>query len=407
MLPRTCLRLATTGNQRQFQFCRQWSSSFPSTAVSFRRAPLALKRPQKLQTSLTAIKTSPSISTDHRQQAVSASPRFDSDGLPLEYSPPKTGFLSILPKSWVPYVELARMNKPAGTYYLYLPCIWSTLMAAPMTTPITSPETVLGYSALFAAGAFVMRGAGCAINDLLDRNFDPHVARTKFRPIARGALTPFKGLVFTGAQMLTGLAVLLQFPLPCLFYGIPSVALVALYPLAKRVTYYPQAILGLTFSWGAIMGFPALGIDLLNNTAALTAAACIYSSNIAWTILYDMVYAHMDLKHDKKAGVKSIVVKHAQHTKKIMSGLAAIQLGLLAAAGVAAGSGPAFFIGSVGGAGATLGLMIKRVKLNNVENCWWWFRNGCWFTGGAIATGLGVDYMIQWLDREQKTEVPK
>ncbi|KAL2891996.1 4-hydroxybenzoate polyprenyl transferase [Ceratocystis lukuohia] len=407
MLPRTCLRLATTGNQRQFQFCRQWSSSFPSTAVSFRRAPLALKRPQKLQTSLTAIKTSPSISTDHRQQAVSASPRFDSDGLPLEYSPPKTGFLSILPKSWVPYAELARMNKPAGTYYLYLPCIWSTLMAAPMTTPITSPETVLGYSALFAAGAFVMRGAGCAINDLLDRNFDPHVARTRFRPIARGALTPFKGLVFTGAQMLTGLAVLLQFPLPCLFYGIPSVALVALYPLAKRVTYYPQAILGLTFSWGAIMGFPALGIDLLNNTAALTAAACIYSSNIAWTILYDMVYAHMDLKHDKKAGVKSIVVKHAQHTKKIMSGLAAIQLGLLAAAGVAAGSGPAFFIGSVGGAGATLGLMIKRVKLNNVENCWWWFRNGCWFTGGAIATGLGVDYMIQWLDREQKIEVPK
>ncbi|KAL1891108.1 Para-hydroxybenzoate--polyprenyltransferase, mitochondrial precursor (PHB:polyprenyltransferase) [Ceratocystis pirilliformis] len=407
MLPRSYLGLATTGNQRQFQFCRQWFSSFPSTAVSFRRAPLALKRPQKFQTSLTAIKTLPSISTDHRQQAISASPGFDSDGLPLEYSPPKTGFLSILPKSWVPYAELARMNKPAGTYYLYLPCIWSTLMAAPMTTPITSPETVLGYSALFAAGAFVMRGAGCAINDLLDRNFDPHVARTRFRPIARGALTPFKGLVFTGAQMLTGLAVLLQFPLPCLFYGIPSVALVALYPLAKRVTYYPQAVLGLTFSWGAIMGFPALGIDLLNNTAALTAAACIYSSNISWTILYDMVYAHMDLKHDKKAGIKSIVVKHAQHTKKIMSGLAAIQLGLLTAAGIAAGSGPTFFIGSVGGAGATLGLMIKRVKLNNVENCWWWFRNGCWFTGGAIAAGLGVDYMIQWFDREQKTEVQK
>ncbi|KKA29749.1 hypothetical protein TD95_004504 [Thielaviopsis punctulata] len=372
-----------------------------------------LNRPSISVRPLTSIKSSSTASPSFTAapspspSPSSSSPSLDADGLPLVYTPPTTGILSHLPASWVPYAELARLDKPAGTYYLFLPCIWSTLLAAPLAVPIATPSAVLGYSALFATGAFIMRGAGCAINDLWDRNFDPHVARTKFRPIARGAVSPFNGLVFTGAQMLAGLAVLLQFPLPCLFYGVPSVALVALYPLAKRVTYYPQAVLGLTFSWGAIMGFPALGVDLLGNSAALTAAACLYSSNIAWTILYDMVYAHMDLKHDRKAGVKSIVVKHAQHTKKIMSGLAAIQLALLTSAGVAAGSGPAFFIGGVGGAAATLGLMIKKVKLNDVKNCWWWFANGCWFTGGAIATGLGIDYLIQWFGRDRKQISPE
>ncbi|KAL5628592.1 hypothetical protein BROUX41_003340 [Berkeleyomyces rouxiae] len=403
MFRQIAFRSSFAGKAWQLQFCRLLSSS-PSqtTAISSRQVPLFLTRPRKATCSLAVVKGLSPISTDNRKGAISAS-GLDADGLPLEYSPPKTGFLSILPKSWVPYAELARMNNPQGTYYLLLPCIWSALMAAPMTMPITSPITVLEYSALFASGAFVMRGAGCAINDFWDRNFDPHVARTKFRPIARGAITPFQGLMFTGTQMLVGLGILLQFPLPCLFYGVPSVAFVALYPLAKRITYYPQAILGLTFSWGAIMGFPALGVDLMHNSAALAAAACLYSSNIAWTILYDMIYAHMDLKHDIQAGVKSIVVKHAQHTKKIMSGLAVIQVGLLTAAGVAAGSGPAFFIGGVGGAAATLGVMIKKVNLRDVKNCWWWFSNGCWFTGGAIATGLGIDYLIQWSERVETT----
>lgn len=304
----------------------------------------------------------------------------------------------------MPYGELIRLDKPTGTYYLFLPCLFSTLLAAPMAAPTTPPLTVLGTSLLFFSGALIMRGAGCSINDLWDRNFDPHVARTRLRPIARGAITPRAALVFTGFQLLAGLGILVQFPLSCLYYGIPSLCLVFSYPLAKRVTYYPQVVLGFAFSWGAMMGFPALGVDLLASTPALTAAACLYGSNIAWTVLYDMIYAHMDIKDDKKAGIKSIALKHDAETKKVLSGLAVVQIGLLAAAGTAAGAGPAFFVGSCGGAALSLAWMIKRVNLKSVKDCWWWFVNGCWITGAVIAAGLGLDYLIRYFEIDGPVE---
>ncbi|KAL2071436.1 hypothetical protein VTL71DRAFT_12671 [Oculimacula yallundae] len=329
------------------------------------------------------------------QTPSSLSPKLEPQILPA-YEAPKTGLLSVLPSSWVPYAELIRLDKPAGTYYLFVPCLFSTLLAAPLAMPIASPLSVLGTSLLFFGGALIMRGAGCTINDLWDRNLDPHVRRTRLRPIARGAVTPFSALAFTGVQLFTGLAILLQFPTQCLFYGVPSLLLVAAYPLAKRVTHYPQFVLGLTFSWGAIMGFPALGVDLLQDSAALTAAGFLYASNIAWTVLYDMIYAHMDIKDDAKAGIKSIALRHDAQTKQILSGLAVAQIGLLAAAGVAAGAGPVFFVGSCGGAAVTLAVMIKKVNLKSVKDCWWWFVNGCWITGGVISAGLGGDYIIQF-----------
>jgi 4-hydroxybenzoate polyprenyltransferase len=246
-----------------------------------------------------------------------------------------------------------------------------------------------------------MRGAGCTINDLWDRNLDPHVARTRLRPIARGAITPFNALVFTGAQLFAGLAILLQFPTACFFYATPSLLFVAAYPLAKRITYYPQFVLGLTFSWGAIMGFPALGVDLLSNGAAQAAAALLYTSNVAWTVLYDMIYAHMDIKDDAKAGIKSIALKHDKETKQVLTGLAVTQVALLAGAGIATGAGPVFFIGGCGGALVTLGIMIKRVNLKSVKDCWWWFVNGCWITGGVISLGLGADYLVRYAEKDE------
>jgi 4-hydroxybenzoate polyprenyltransferase len=317
------------------------------------------------------------------------------------YTPPTTGLLAYLPSAVVPYAELIRLDKPTGTYYLFFPCVFSTLLAAPLATPIAPPLTVIGTTALFLTGALVMRGAGCTINDLWDRNLDTLVARTRLRPIARGAVSPTAAIIFTGAQLLTGLAVLVQFPTSCLYYGIPSLLLVATYPLAKRVTYYPQVVLGLTFSWGAIMGFPALGISLLENQAALTAAACLYASNVAWTVLYDMIYAHMDIKDDVKAGIKSIALAHEHSTKPILAALGAVQVGLLAAAGVAAGAGPVFFVGSCGGAAATFAIMIWKVNLKNVASCWWWFKYGCWFTGGAITLGLTGEYVARLVDSPQ------
>ncbi|KAK9426348.1 putative 4-hydroxybenzoate polyprenyltransferase, mitochondrial [Seiridium unicorne] len=321
--------------------------------------------------------------------------------IPQPYSPPTTGILSRLPSSWIPYAELVRLDKPTGTYYLFFPCLFSTLLAAPMAGPMASPLSVLGTAALFFSGALIMRGAGCSINDLWDRNLDPHVSRTRQRPIARGAITPFNALAYTGVQLLAGLGILLQFPTSCLFYGIPSLLFVASYPLAKRVTYYPQFVLGLTFSWGAIMGFPALGVDLLSNSAALAAAGFLYTSNVAWTVLYDMIYAHMDIRDDVKAGIKSIALKHDAETKQVLSGLAVVQVGLLGAAGWAAGAGPLFFVGSCGGAALTLGYMIKKVNLKSVKNCWWWFVNGCWITGGVISLGLAADYLARYLGDER------
>ncbi|KAH0544694.1 hypothetical protein FGG08_001199 [Glutinoglossum americanum] len=317
--------------------------------------------------------------------------------LPEKYIPPKTGLVSRLPASWIPYAELIRLDKPSGTYYLFWPCAWSTFLAATLITPVTPIPTVIYTTALFATGALVMRGAGCSINDLLDRDLDPHVTRTKFRPIARRAISPKRAIIFTGVQLLTGLAVLLQFPTQCLYYGIPSLVLVATYPLAKRVTHYPHVVLGLTFSWGALMGFPALGIGLFSpgNSAALVAAGLLYASNAAWTVLYDIIYAHMDVRDDLKAGIKSTAVAHEKHTKKILTGLAIAQLALLSGAGVAAGCGPVFFAGSVGSAALSLAWMIRRVKLDDVKDCWWWFKYGCWFTGGGIAVGLVGEYLTR------------
>ncbi|KAL1897904.1 Para-hydroxybenzoate--polyprenyltransferase, mitochondrial precursor (PHB:polyprenyltransferase) [Sporothrix stenoceras] len=372
-------------------------SSWKSSGVPVRASTVRISGPPALaRIHTTAVVSSAAATVTATTEAPS----------PVPYIPPTTGLLSVLPKSWVPYAELIRLDKPTGSYYLFFPCLFSTLMAAPMVEPaMASPASVAGTTLLFFTGAIIMRGAGCTINDLWDRNLDPHVTRTRLRPIARGAVTPFNALVFTGAQLLAGLAVLLQFPTSCLFYGIPSLALVAIYPLAKRVTYYPQFVLGLTFSWGAIMGFPALGIDLLSNSAALAASAFLYTSNIAWTVLYDMIYAHMDIKDDAKAGIKSIALKHAAQTKAVLMGLGAVQIGLLAAAGVASGAGPAFFVGSCGGALATLGIMIKRVKLESVKNCWWWFVNGCLLTGGVISLGLSADYLVRY--NKQRTEEKK
>jgi len=322
---------------------------------------------------------------------------------PTIYTPPTTGLISKLPLSWQPYAELVRLDKPTGTYYLYFPCLYSTLMAAPLATPMASVLDIAWYAGLFFTGSLIMRGAGCTINDLWDRNLDPHVERTKFRPIARGAISPQRAIVYLGFQMLAGLGILLSFPAQCFFYATPSLILVTLYPLAKRVTNYPQAVLGLTFTWGAWMGFPALGVDLLSNTDAAISAACLYASCWAWTMNYDMIYAHMDIKDDLKAGIKSIALAHEHNTKAVLSVLTVAQVGLLAAAGYFSGAGPLFAIVSCGGSALTLSTIIRKVDLKDPKNCWWWFRSGAWLTGGSISTGLFLDYLYRRTKEESKS----
>ncbi|CCX30450.1 UbiA prenyltransferase family-domain-containing protein [Pyronema domesticum] len=322
---------------------------------------------------------------------------------PDVYTLPTTGFISWLPKSWLPYAELTRLDKPTGTIYLLLPCLWSTVMAASLTTPIAPVSSVLYTSFLFTTGAFIMRGAGCTINDLWDRNIDPKVTRTKFRPLARRAVTPQNAFLFAGAQCLTGLGLLVQFPVEVIFTAIPSMLVVCTYPAMKRFTNYPQVVLGTAFSWGALLGFPAMGLSLLDPVIGAT-AACLYASNVAWTVLYDTVYAHQDIKDDKKAGVKSTAIANEGRTRIFLSALGVVQIGLLAGAGVISGMGPAYFVGSCGGTAVGLGWMIARANFKKVGDCWWWFKWCAWSVGGvAIGGGLVAEYAVRKANEEPQT----
>ncbi|KAF3936415.1 hypothetical protein ABW19_dt0203245 [Dactylella cylindrospora] len=318
------------------------------------------------------------------------------------YKPPTTGLLSHLPPRIIPYAELIRLDKPTGGLYLFYPCAWSTLMAATMAAPISPPLAVASTILLFGSGAFIMRSAGCTINDFWDRNFDKHVWRTRHRPIARGAVSPTSAFFFAGGQCLVGLGVLLQFPVEAILCGLPSIILVCTYPLAKRVTHYPQFVLGLAFSWGALLGFPALGVSLFDGSMALMAASCLYGSNVFWTVLYDIIYAHQDLRDDVKAGVKGIVVRHPEITKPIMTALNVLQVGLLGAAGYFAGLGPVYYAWSVLGAGAANGWMIWKANLQDEKECWEWFKWNSWMVGGVmVGGGLTAEYLLEYYKEDK------
>ncbi|KAK6517351.1 Para-hydroxybenzoate--polyprenyltransferase, mitochondrial precursor (PHB:polyprenyltransferase) [Arthrobotrys megalospora] len=324
------------------------------------------------------------------------------DETPAPYEPPTAGILSYLPPKVVPYAELIRLDKPTGGLYLFYPCIWSTLMAATMVTPIAPPIAAASTIFLFGSGAFVMRSAGCTINDFWDRKFDKHVSRTRHRPIARGAVSPTQAFWFAGAQCMAGLGILLQFPIEAILCGIPSIILVITYPLAKRVTHYPQFVLGLAFSWGALLGFPAMGMSLFDGSMALAAAGCLYGANVFWTVLYDIIYAHQDLRDDVKAGVKGIVVRHPEVTKPIMAALNVLQVGLLGAAGYFAGLGPIYYVWSVFGAGAANSWMIWRANLKDEKECWQWFKWNSWMVGGVmVGGGLTAEYLLEYYQKDK------
>ncbi|KAF8456743.1 UbiA prenyltransferase family-domain-containing protein [Kalaharituber pfeilii] len=317
-------------------------------------------------------------------------PQSSSPPLRDAYQPPTTGILSHFPPSWVPYACRDHISLSP------MPLVHTSRFHAHPRADIS--PAMLGTTALFATGAVIMRGAGCTINDFLDREFDPLVRRTKFRPIARGAITPVQAVKFLSVQLLAGAGVLFSLPVECIYWGIPSLLLVSTYPLAKRVTHYPHFVLGLAFSWGALLGFPAMGLSLSDPTILAT-AGCLYASNVAWTALYDTIYAHQDVADDVKAGVKSIAVKHEHDTKKIMTGLGAVQLCFLSAAGVLAGCGPVFFVGSCGGAAVGLGWMIYRARLK----VW------CAVVVGGVAIGGGMmgEYLAQRFGLYEKNKQKK
>ena len=216
-----------------------------------------------------------------------------------------------LSPAWArPYLRLARLDRPIGTWLLLFPCWWSmTLASSAPGYQLGSPYAPTYYLALFAIGALVMRGAGCTINDMADRDYDKMVARTATRPLASGELSMKQATVFLSLQLAIGLLILAQFNLFTILLAASALLLVIFYPFMKRITYWPQAWLGLTFNWGALVGWAAVRGEL--NLPAIL----LYIGGIAWTLGYDTIYAHQDKEDDALVGVKSTALKLGGKTK--------------------------------------------------------------------------------------------
>jgi len=284
------------------------------------------------------------------------------------------------PASIQPYLRLMRLDKPIGTWLLFYPCIWG-LAFADVGSLIPSPW----FITLFGIGSIIMRGAGCTVNDLWDRDFDRRVERTKTRPIASGDISVRNGIIFLGAQLLTGLAVLLQFNMYTIAVGASSLLLVFTYPLMKRITYWPQSFLGLTFNWGALVGYSALA-----GYCNWSIVVPLYIGAVAWTIVYDTIYAHQDKKDDKQIGVKSTALLFGERTKEILTGFSILFGAFLTVSGQNAGfdfveQWPYYLavyssvLGSI--------YKIHTVDYNNTEQCMKTFVQNKW-VGLIIFIGI-------------------
>jgi 4-hydroxybenzoate polyprenyltransferase len=258
-----------------------------------------------------------------------------------------------------PYLRLARADRPIGAWLLLMPCWWSAGLAAVAAGhPYPNPWHVL----LFFVGAFTMRGAGCTWNDIVDRNLDAQVARTRSRPIPSGQVSVRTAAMFLALQALIGLAVLVQFNRFTVLVGVASLAVVAVYPLAKRVTWWPQIVLGLAFSWGALMGWAEV-------FARIDAPALLlYAGSIAWVIGYDTIYAHQDREDDALIGVKSTARLFGKRTRLSLICFYALAVLLIGLSGAAAGTGIVFMLGCIV-FGAHLGWQIERLDIDDPDLC--------------------------------------
>jgi len=263
-----------------------------------------------------------------------------------------------------PYLRLTRLDRPIGWWLLLLPCWWSSALAAVADRAWgPSPWHIL----LFLIGAIVMRGAGCTWNDLVDRDIDVQVERTRSRPIPSGQVSVPAAFAFLVLQALVGLLVLVQFNRFAIGVGIASLGVVAIYPFMKRVTYWPQIFLGLAFSWGALMGWAGA------RGAIELPALLLYAGSIAWVIHYDTIYAHQDREDDALVGLKSTALLFAENTKPALAAFSGAAVILIGLAGYFAGAGVMFALGLAAFAGH-LAWQIARIDIGDPESCLRMFR---------------------------------
>ncbi len=287
---------------------------------------------------------------------------------------PATWVDRLAPAGMRPYLRLMRADRPIGVWLLLWPCWWSILMAAPQG----ANETALGDTAfalgivhlmaLFAVGSIVMRGAGCTYNDIVDRDIDARVARTAGRPLPSGQVSVREAVVFLVVLLLAGLAVLLSLNSFSIWLGAASLVPVAIYPFMKRITDWPQAFLGFTFNWGALLGWAAV-------TGGLALAPLLlFAGSLFWTLGYDTIYAHQDRDDDALIGVRSTARLFGAATKRWVGVFYALAFLLLCAAGAVAGLGLLFLLLMLA-VGAHLAWQVWRLNIDDGANCLAVFRS--------------------------------
>ena len=255
-----------------------------------------------------------------------------------------------------PYLQLLRFTKPIGTWLLMFPCWWGLALASPGLPDLTA-------LILFAIGAFLMRGAGCVYNDIVDKDIDLQVERTASRPIAAGTLTRTQATLFLIGLLLCALIVLLQFSPFVILLGASSLLLVFTYPWMKRITYWPQLFLGFTFNWGALMGWA-----VVNESLSLP-AFLLYAAGICWTLGYDTIYAHQDIEDDLRVGVKSSAIALQKNTKPFLWIIYGIMLILLMISGYLLTLSWPFYVG-LATAGVMLCWQVMTLDVSDGKNCW-------------------------------------
>ena len=254
------------------------------------------------------------------------------------------------------WLNLVRWDKPVGTWLLFWPCAWSIVLAAAQTHISLMP--MLHLVALFFLGALIMRSAGCIINDLWDKDFDAQVERTKNRPLASGAISIRQALLLLALLLFGALLIVIQLKAAVFWYALLSLPLVIIYPLMKRITWWPQAFLGLTFNFGALMGWVAVTGEI-----ALP-AILLYISGIFWTLSYDTIYAFQDITDDSKVGIKSTALYLKGKEKQSIAVFSCLSFAIYFYALVNIGVGMVSYLSSLG----ALLFIIRQVRTIDSDN---------------------------------------
>ena len=298
-------------------------------------------------------------------------------------APPENWVEKFLPVAVQPFAQLMRLDRPIGWWLLLLPC-WLGLVLGQIAAGGGMPNLWHGF--LFLIGAIVMRGAGCTLNDIADKDFDAQVARTRARPIASGRISRHAALVFLLAQLFVGLIILLQFNRYTVWLGAASLLVVAVYPFMKRFTHWPQAVLGLAFNWGGLLGWTA------THGSLSLAPLLLYAGGIFWTLAYDTIYAHQDKDDDVLIGVKSTALLFGAKTLPWLVGFFGVALVLMSASFKLGGGTLLAFLG-IAGAALQAAWQIARFDHANSDLCLKLFRSNRMF-GLILLAGLLLDTFI-------------